>query len=640
MARSRFRARDDGTWGGGNSRRWHGQNRRARDWGNWRQGQLVSFFFYNFPDNWDAKALWHRFQECGRVDDVFVPAKRDKWGKRFGFVRMIGVQDVQQMEGRLNQIWLGSYKLKAKVAIDKGRRGVESQKNTGLKGHVKKQSFVKPGWSYVQAVRGNSVRSMEVQVGRKTEGTQERAEPVDRVLTTQGIPLELEAAKTSGNDGMLGENLVGFIEFSPSKEENKWLEGSFVAVVRSMSLISTIQERVDVDGGLINLSPLGGRSLLLTEKLEGYLSEYIQQNKNLFDLWCEAIYPWAMAPRTRGRMAWLRISGVPLEAWCDRCFEWIAAVMGEVVMIHADTKSKAILCDGRALILCDDKQKISKTLKLKVEEKLFEILVTEEEWRADPDWWLAEEERQEGSSTGSEYSSSEIEEEDPELPLSEIRGEDVVDIAADLVQEQDVLNLPDAFVTGEAQLAGAEEYGPSMNLGLQLGSNSGLNTGCGPDPGETKVQDSVGPGSKIESGKAGHIQGSSGGEIQNQFHLGIRDSREKKTKNLKDCYPQAPANKNAVEAQWITGRTVVRSNRIHTEQQVEATHGQGVGSLSLSDGCIANRNQVLQREMTLQEVRRIYRVGKRLGIQVQENEDEVQSRLLELEERDAGQGRV
>ncbi|GLT86654.1 hypothetical protein SLE2022_047770 [Rubroshorea leprosula] len=84
---------------------------------------------------------------------------------------------------------------------------------------------------------------------------------------------------------------------------------------------------------------------------------------------------------------------------------------------------------------------------------------------------------------------------------------------------------------------------------------------------------------------------------------------------------------------------MVRSLRTHKEQQVEATQVQGVGSLSLSDGCIANRNQVLQREMTLQEVRRIFSVGKRLGIQWVDNEEEVQSRLLELEERDAGQGR-
>ncbi|GKV44194.1 hypothetical protein SLEP1_g51396 [Rubroshorea leprosula] len=51
-----------------------------------------------------------------------------------------------------------------------------------------------------------------------------------------------------------------------------------------------------------------------------------------------------------------------------------------------------------------------------------------------------------------------------------------------------------------------------------------------------------------------------------------------------------------------------------------------VGSMSLSDGCIMHRNQVIQRELNLHEVRKMMRVGKRLGIEMQGNEEEVESR--------------
>ncbi|GLT96550.1 hypothetical protein SLE2022_141630 [Rubroshorea leprosula] len=63
-----------------------------------------------------------------------------------------------------------------------------------------------------------------------------------------------------------------------------------------------------------------------------------------------------------------------------------------------------------------------------------------------------------------------------------------------------------------------------------------------------------------------------------------------------------------------------------------------VGSMSLSDGCIMHRNQVIQRELNLHEVRKMMRVGKRLGIEMQGNEEEVESRLLELEDRDEERG--
>ncbi|GLT50397.1 hypothetical protein SLA2020_238840 [Shorea laevis] len=63
-----------------------------------------------------------------------------------------------------------------------------------------------------------------------------------------------------------------------------------------------------------------------------------------------------------------------------------------------------------------------------------------------------------------------------------------------------------------------------------------------------------------------------------------------------------------------------------------------IGSCSISDGCIANRNRMIQRELTLHELRRMMSVGKRLGFQIQETEEEVQSQLIKLEEReDAGE---
>ncbi|GKV26502.1 hypothetical protein SLEP1_g35790 [Rubroshorea leprosula] len=376
---------------------------------------------------------------------------------------MLGVQDVQYMEGRLNQIWFGSYKLRVKVAIDRGQNGTVYQKEADRKGRIRAQSFVKPGRSYVQAVKGYSSRAVGAQVWRKIAGVQERADLVDRASIAPGKPLGMENVRSGeeGGGAMDGESKESIIDFSPSKEENVWLEGGVVAVVRSMSMISNIQERVDIDGGLINLSPLGGRSVLLTERVEGYLSEYIQHNKESFDLWCEIIYPWALAPLIGGRMVWLRISGVPLQAWCDRCFERIAALVGEVIMIHADTKSKSILCDGRVLILCDEKHKISKTMKLKVEEKLYEIMVAEEEWRADPDWWLADDDRNGGTSSGSEYSSSEQGEEEPELMASVIRGDDEADIEDEgfgsLVKRREVSKLvraerPDFLFLQETKL--------------------------------------------------------------------------------------------------------------------------------------------------------------------------------------------
>ncbi|GLU15565.1 hypothetical protein SLE2022_320420 [Rubroshorea leprosula] len=61
---------------------------------------------------------------------------------------------------------------------------------------------------------------------------------------------------------------------------------------------------------------------------------------------------------------------------------------------------------------------------------------------------------------------------------------------------------------------------------------------------------------------------------------------------------------------------------------------QEVRSESVSDGCIINRNRVLQRELNLQEVRTMICNGRKLGMQFDGSEEEMELRLMELEERD------
>ncbi|GKU94616.1 hypothetical protein SLEP1_g8080 [Rubroshorea leprosula] len=466
MASTRVRARGDASWGSGSGSRRQGYNRRFAEYGYWRKGQVESFFFYNFPESWDAKALWHHFQEYGKVADVFVPGKRDRRGKRFGFVRMEGVQDVKQVEEKLNRIWIGSYKLRVRLAVDRGQHRLSIQRKTGVQVNIREQRYVQPGKSFVQAVLGHSSKAGDDQAQIKTADGPPEGEAVDRVSSNQmmpEIPAVSGAAVKTGNvrvESMREE----IIEFSPVHEEKQWLEGSMVAVVRSMSLISNIQDRIDVDGGLINISPLGGRSLLLTERSKGVLGEYLQQHKDLFDLWCEDINPWAMATQQSARMVWLRVSGVPLKAWCDRCFQTIGGSVGEVVMVHQDTKSKSILCDGRVLILSSDKHKISKIIKLKVEDEMFEVRLAEEEWRADPDWWLADEDRRDApeteSESGSEFSSSVNGEEDHELRLDVIRGTDEDDSDEERLHEEGILYLNPGEGQAGNEVGREKEDGP------------------------------------------------------------------------------------------------------------------------------------------------------------------------------------
>ncbi|GKB36620.1 nucleotide-binding alpha-beta plait domain-containing protein [Tanacetum coccineum] len=76
----------------------------------------TSVFVTNFPEKYGAKDLWNTCKIYRQVVDAYIPNRRSKAGKRFGFVRFIKVFDVERLVNNLCTLWVGRYKLHANVA--------------------------------------------------------------------------------------------------------------------------------------------------------------------------------------------------------------------------------------------------------------------------------------------------------------------------------------------------------------------------------------------------------------------------------------------------------------------------------------------------------------------------------------------
>jgi len=55
----------------------------------------ISFFFISFPENATNTDLKRLFACYSQVEEVFVPQKLDKWGRKFGFVKFREVGDLE-----------------------------------------------------------------------------------------------------------------------------------------------------------------------------------------------------------------------------------------------------------------------------------------------------------------------------------------------------------------------------------------------------------------------------------------------------------------------------------------------------------------------------------------------------------------
>lgn len=103
----------------------------------------TSFYFLDFPEDWQRSDMWKRFIHYGHVADVFVSSKREKNGNRFGFLRFLRVQDVEELSNRLQDMKVGGYHLFIKPALFHRSNGHDQKTNLGkakLKGNPKTQA--------------------------------------------------------------------------------------------------------------------------------------------------------------------------------------------------------------------------------------------------------------------------------------------------------------------------------------------------------------------------------------------------------------------------------------------------------------------------------------------------------------------
>lgn len=116
------------------------------------QTECVFFFFTNFPTG--TGEGW--FRRCfGEYGDVFIPRKRRKEGKSFGFVRYWNVVDVEELLLVLKEITVGNLKLR--VNVSRFRREDESlpkspAKFEGRRRSIESPAFVVPGVSFRDAI--------------------------------------------------------------------------------------------------------------------------------------------------------------------------------------------------------------------------------------------------------------------------------------------------------------------------------------------------------------------------------------------------------------------------------------------------------------------------------------------------------
>lgn len=125
----------------------------------WSSDSFATLYIWNIHIMGNDHFLRQQFAEKGILVDFFILSKTDKSGGKFGFVRYKKPQNLSGLLKNLDDIWIGSYKIRVKLA--RFRRGDNNRptmdRYTGRNSHpVHKSGWKQENVSYAEVVMGKN----------------------------------------------------------------------------------------------------------------------------------------------------------------------------------------------------------------------------------------------------------------------------------------------------------------------------------------------------------------------------------------------------------------------------------------------------------------------------------------------------
>ncbi|XP_058755922.1 uncharacterized protein LOC131629137 [Vicia villosa] len=286
---------------------------------------LSTFFFTDFDDKWKAKDMYEVFKKMGDIDEVYIPNKKDKRGRRYGFVRFVNVKDDRLLATKLDNVFLEGRKLFANIPrFQRKEKGGEKGVNSNI----------------VNNRRKGGGSNME---NRNQEGTRSH------------------------------------LSFKVEEETLKKYEKTYVGIVKEAGLAFNIKKAFHEEGIFsIMVTALGANMCVLEDLIEGEAERFIEERKVWWKVWFKEIIPWEPQDVDLERMAWIKCLGIPCHAWCNGFFETLASSLGTFIHCDDNTFTKLSMDVARLRIRTKCIAVINEIILVLINGLLFRFFVVED----------------------------------------------------------------------------------------------------------------------------------------------------------------------------------------------------------------------------------------------------------------------
>jgi hypothetical protein len=333
------------------------------------------------------------FEVCGILEDVYVAKKRNRFGEPYGFVKFSNVKDVTKLTKALNVVWFGHFRVRASVAkIERSDTGAERRLEDGQAGKMEgdgdpsKQGKAGHKQTTSKTKRDNTggpdleKKGTEVQVGdivvklgdRQHRAVRQGGQKHGEGQVSKAVGLFVDAVK-EGEKGILLRN------FRSKVEDVLWAHKGLVATVINGEAVSVVQNRItDARFSDLVLTPMGADKVFIRCTKGKDAMSVVGGAEEFFKLVFSSWTSWDKDQRPYQRGAWVRLYGVPQNAWNVDFFKLCVFDCGRFLRADSCSADKDRLDFARVLIATADLDIVTKLERVLVDGAMVEIKIVEE----------------------------------------------------------------------------------------------------------------------------------------------------------------------------------------------------------------------------------------------------------------------
>nr|GEU96001.1 nucleotide-binding alpha-beta plait domain-containing protein [Tanacetum cinerariifolium] len=303
----------------------------------------TTVYVTNFPESISTKELFHSCKVHGHVVDSFIPNKRAKNGKRFGFVHFINVFSDERLVNNLCTVWIDRYKLHANISRfhrNSGKGAKDENKGAGESMNAKNNSFsnehvlpkgtgiYKEGNSYANVLKGDRLTGDE-DVVKSPTGVLDDVCLMTRDLSNAILGRVNEFASLANLKMTLCNK--GFVDIKIQYMGEFWVMMEFA----NKEMIKKFRDNVSVGS------------------------------------WFSIVKDATLDFQTKKRIAWVETEGIPFKLWTCYTFKRIVAKWGE--LLDVDDQEDSCFHSKRLCIHTKLERSISEEFKIIHRGKIYWI---------------------------------------------------------------------------------------------------------------------------------------------------------------------------------------------------------------------------------------------------------------------------